>query len=600
MLRSYLGSPEIDVVDLAQSSITMQPLKALIGQSLALSPDVLVIFAGNNWHMQLQDSDIPYVDSTLRKEGVPGLKSYIDSRVRQASHRLIEQVSSLVKGRNIRIIWVVPESNLDDWHDPTSTAPLLSGQGNREWRSLQEKAVAAFSKGHLDLAEQLAREMVRLDGATNAVPLRMLAESARHRADLRETRRYLELSRDAEGWNPSFAYTPRTSIIIQTALRGADSVADQIVVDLPEIFSRYLQGRPPNRRMFLDYCHLTAEGINLAVAATGAAILEALGQKDIPIEKLQGQCPSPSSEVEGKASLLSAIHNAHYYQGDEIVSHWCERALRFWPESAQIMQRFVDFQTRRSDTMACKAAIELLDNRELFTLIRDGKKRLDLSLIDAMTGCLAAAGIDLRPNVSELRLREHSLKTGPKELTDFYYSSAMIRPSEEGWTSKSFSTNISSHSIYTSAFTERSKFVFFGEKGRSVGLKLTYRVPGQNAPAGGINIHVNGHHLAQAPAAATWQTFEVCILSDVLADGLNEVSITWPNEGESSQALLDHAADTLLARRMPRFYRVCGEIHSLRAFDPCAPSAADGRTNLNSSEKTMIFPSEAPEFATAP
>ncbi len=120
--------------------------------------------------------------------------------------------------------------------------------------------------------------------------------------------------------------------------------------------------------------------------------------------------------------------------------------------------------------MACKSAIELFGRRGLAPLI-GSKKRLDLPLVDAMVECLLGAGIDIRRQISDLRTREHSLSTGPRELTDFYYSSAVIRLSESGWTSKSFFTNVSSRSIYTSAFNETSKFVFFAESARPVGLK---------------------------------------------------------------------------------------------------------------------------------
>ena len=54
------------MVDLAKSNLTLQELKTCIGQSLALSPDLLVIFAGNNWRPQLAASDIPYVQGILR------------------------------------------------------------------------------------------------------------------------------------------------------------------------------------------------------------------------------------------------------------------------------------------------------------------------------------------------------------------------------------------------------------------------------------------------------------------------------------------------------------------------------------------------------
>jgi hypothetical protein len=593
MLRAHLGTSEIEVVDLAMSSLTMQPLKTLIGQSLALSPDVIVVFAGNNWHMQLKESDVPYIEGPLRKRGVPALKSYIDGRVGRAVRQLTAQVDELVSGRNLTVIWVVPESNLDDWNDPAATAPLLPDQGNREWRDLSVRASVAIAKGELALAEKLAREMVNLDGATTAVPLRILAECCRLNGDARGLRRYLELCRDGEGWNPSFAYTPRTSAVIQSALREADAAPKHVVVDLRETFSRYLDGAAPNRRVFLDYCHLTGEGISVAMAAVGARVLQSIGCEPVSIEKLQSRASSIAGEVEGRACLLAAIHNAHYFQGYELASYWCERALRFWPKSAEIMKRFADFQTRRGDIMACKSAIELFGSRELRTLTRGGRKRLDLSLIDAMASALAAAGIDIRDDVSELRAAEHSLRSGSKELTDFYYSSTMLRPSEFAWTSKSFSTNRASHCIYASAFWETSKFVFFGERGRAVGLKLTYRVPGAGETGGRIRVELNGQELAQAPAEAAWRTFEINVAGDYVVDGLNEIVITWPDEGEGSGVLLNRAADALLARRVPHFYRVFGEIHSLLAFDLSAASPAAEEAHSASSEAMLASSSEA-------
>jgi hypothetical protein len=576
MLRSHLGTAEIDVVDLARSSLTMQPLKTLIGQSLALLPDVIVIFAGNNWHFHLNDSHIPYVDSLLRKDGVPGMKSFIDGCAERAVTQLITETNTLLQGPKITVIWVVPEFNLDDWKDPVSNAPLLSGQYNKQWRDLDGRASRAFGESDFILAEKFAREMVELDGGTNAVPLRVLAECCRLNADLQGTRRYLEMCRDAEGWDPSFMYSPRTSSSIQKALRGAASVAKNVVVDLPDLFDRFLNGGLPNRRLFLDYCHLTAEGINVAMAAVASKVLMALAGRAVPIEDLQSKSFSPSREVEGKASFLAAVHNAHYYQSYDLAHYWCARALEFWPESAEVMARFVDFQTRGVFTLACKSAIELSGARELDTLrylMRGGRKRVDIVLSDAIIKCLSTIGTDIRNDVSMLRSKEHSIKSGPKELTDFYYSSAMLGPLERIWTSKSFSTNRGSHCIYASAFWETSKFIFFSEKEQPVGLRLTFRVPDLSGSGEMLAIKVNGHLVAQAPAGESWQTLEMFVLGDNVVDGKNEIVITWPNQDERSQVTLDRAADALLARRLPRFYRVFGEIHSLLAFDPFGRAA---------------------------
>jgi hypothetical protein len=576
MLKSHLGAEDVDVVDLAKSNLTIEQLKTLVGQSLALLPDLIVIFAGNNWRTHVTESDIPYVDSLLRKEGVPAMKAFLDTRREQAVRQLTSQVNSFLDANKVPVIWVVPEFNLDGWADPISNAPHLVGNGNSEWRALSEQAGHALRAHDLVLAESAAKRMASLDGGTNAVPLRILAECCRPNGDISGTRRYLELARDAEGWDPSFAYSPRVSSSIQIALREAASGPSKVVVDLPDVLSQHLDNALPDRRVFLDYCHLTAEGINVAMAAVASKVLALLMGEDILFQQIENSTLSLSAKLEGQVCFLAAVHNAHFYQGYDVVSYWCSRAIQFWPECAQIMTRFVDLQTRRVPIMACKSTLELFamgESHALRYLLRGGKQRIDMVLGDAVVQCVNAIGLDIGKEVSDLRVQEHAIRTGPKELTDFYYSSAMIDPAERAWTSRSFSTNRGSHSIYASAFWETSKFIFFADKGQPVGLKFTYRVPTSSSSGGTVQIAVNGHRVEQAPVGRGWQTLEIAISSTYVVDGINEIVITWPKEGDSSQVELDRAADALLARRLPRFYRVFGEIHALTVFDPSGSGA---------------------------
>jgi hypothetical protein len=377
------------------------------------------------------------------------------------------------------------------------------------------------------------------------------------------------------------------SSAIQNALRDIASAPRNFVIDLPHLLSRYLNNTLPNRRIFLDYCHLTAEGINVAMAAVASKVLVSLTGQDIPPQNLQDRSFSPAPKVEGKACFLAAVHNAHFYQSCDLVHYWCARALEFWPECAEIMRRVIDFQTRRVPIMACKSVIELFDLDELGTLrylLRGGEQRLDLVLSEAVVKSVKAIGFDIGKGVLDLRVKEHSTSTGPKELTDFYYSSAIPGPSERAWTSRSLPTNRGSHSIYASAFWETSKFVFIGEKAQPIGLRFTYRVPTSSLCDRAVEIDVNGHQVAQAPADPTWRTLEMLIESNYVVDGANEIVITWPDEVDSSEVQLSRAADALGARRLPYFYRVYGEIHTLSVFDAARMSAglnATGSGNLN-------------------
>ena len=576
MLNHAPGSEEFDVVDLAKSNLTIEQLKITSGQCLALRPDVVVIFAGNNWRPQITEPDIPYVDTCLRESGVPGMKSFLDRRNVEAVNRLMKQVNSLMAAKNVKVVWVVPESNLEDWTDPVANAPHLPGQGNKIWRNLDRQAVEHFHAGDLPSAERLAQQMTSLDGGTSSIPLRILAECARSKGDRQATKRYFEMSRDAEGWDPSFSYSPRTSSAIQNAFREFPPASGSVVVDLPQVFSQHLGDVLPGRRMFLDYCHLTAEGVNVAMAAVASEVFGLLNGTKVSAQSIQCASPLPPPEIEGKASFLAAVHNAHFYQGADIVGYWCERALNYWPGCAELMTRFIDLQTRRVPVMACRSTIELFDLDKLGTLkylLRGGKQRLELVLAEAVANCVKAVGLDIQKDILDLRVEENSIRTGPKELTDFYYSSAIPDLSKRSWMSQSLPTNRGSRSIFSSAFYQTSEFVFFGDRGRPAGLKFVYRIPNLPASNGSVAIDVNNHRLAEVPAGPTWQTFEISILGDHVVDGMNHITITWPDEEYCEEIELHNAADAIAARRLPYFYRVFGEIHALQAFDALECSA---------------------------
>jgi hypothetical protein len=287
------------------------------------------------------------------------------------------------------------------------------------------------------------------------------------------------------------------------------------------------------------------------------------------------QIPFPPTKSRRKSLFLAAMHNAHFYQSCDIVHYWCARALQFWPECAEIMRRVIDFQTRRVPIIACKSTLELFKLDELGTLrylLRGGGQRLDLVLSEAVVKSVSAIGLDIDKEIANLRVEQHSPRTGQKELTEWYYSSAIPGPSERAWTSRSLPNNRGSHSIYASAFWETSKFVFVGENGQPIGLRFTYRVPASSLTDGAVEIAVNGSRVARAPADQTWQTLETIIEGDNVIDGTNEIIITWPDEENASQVQLNRAADALGARRLPYFYRVYGEIYAMSVFDPSGVS----------------------------
>src|SRR5205807_2479526 len=200
------------------------------------------------------------------------------------------------------------------------------------------------------------------------------------------------------------------------------------VLDFPAILAGYMKGELPNRRIFLDYCHLTTEGMSLAMAHVASKTAASLTGRNISADNLHSRSAPPVAEIEGKASFLAAVHNAHFYQPHGIVHYWCSRALQFWPECSELMKKIVDLQTRRTPMIANKAALEFacVDRMGILDyVLRGDKQRIDLTLVDAIVKSLAALGVDVRNETGELRRQERSVRTARIDLTDFYYASAV-------------------------------------------------------------------------------------------------------------------------------------------------------------------------------
>lgn len=567
MLAAALGPGESDVVDLAKSMLDANDLCTLAGQCLALSPDFVVIYAGNNWQLHLGEPEVPCAEALVRTEGAPGLKYFMDRLQEQAVHVLVRKVAGILASRNISVIWIVPESNLGDWADPAREAPLLRGTGNRDWREMRAAAEAALRTSDNGTAEALAQRMTELDGGTTAAPLRILADRARTRGEIDEARHYLELVRDAETWDPSFSFIARTSKTIQNALRQAVPAAGHQLIDLPDVISR-MDGGIPGRGLFVDYCHLTSEGMNIAMSEVASRVVEQLTTRPTSPGQFLAHRLTPPDEIEGKAALLAATHNAHFYQSREILHYWCERALRLWPECAEIMTRLVDFQTRRAPLFASKSAMELPKFDRLDTsryLLRGAKPRMDLLLGDVIAAALRPAGREIGPELDALRLSEHSVEGGARDLTDFYYCCTLPGGAEPAWTTHALPGNRGSRNMYGSAFWPESKYLFFSEGGKPVRLQITYRVPYSVAPGGTLVVQVNGIRVAEHAAGRAWRSADIIVPEQHVVTGRNEVLLVWPERSADHGAMLENAADELLARRLPRFYPVYGEVHSLSA-----------------------------------
>jgi hypothetical protein len=563
ILESFFGTGQIEVIDLACTDMGTE-IEQVAREAYQLGPDALVIFAGNNWARTSVAE--PSALAALQSGGIAGLKRALEEQVSESSMGVIRRLNAFCRDRGVPLVWLVPEFNLLDWREPASGPPHLASGANAEWARLSTALDVATRNHDHEVAERHARRMHELDGGVCPLPLYALAECNLAKGDAAAARRYLELARDSQFWDRWRHVSPRPLAIVQDAMRSA--AQDRVfVVDLPDVFQTEMTTALPARRLFLDYCHLTVEGIQRAMAAAAETVILALGKRPPARTDLRQRSPSPPAMVEADAAFLAAIHNAHWYQSRDVVRYYCAQALKLDPHLAAVMSVYLDLQTRRSPMLMCRAAEQIVGSASAQIqqyLLRQNTKRLDTVLLDVLTAVLEDAGVPSKTRLSKLRREEHSVCTRDCNLLEFYYGTAAGQPREVMW-----ATDVGNRRRvgpdYYRAYSHTSRFVFVAEATCGVELRLCCRLPKLGTRAGRVSVVMNATDQTDLKADQCWRHWVLDYPAASIRDGVNELVLAWPECEFPEQKGVALAASQILQDQLPEFYPVYGEVHSLTA-----------------------------------
>lgn len=525
LLGANAAGESFEVIDLAVTNLELAPLRTLTESSLRLDPDALVIFAGNNWrsdvYKELSPRDQQRIAERLGQgSSLAGIRGILEDVLRTLAATYLKQLGKIAAARRIPVVVVIPEFNLLDCKSTPSEKLIaqLPGGVLPAWLEARDQARQALRTGDLPAAEAAAAQLARLD-ESHPEGFELLAECKLRRHLPEEARRLLETARDTALY-PRCNSKPRVYEVIKTTLRRTAPQFNLKVVDLPEVFRRHRPGQLPGRELFLDYCHLTAEGIGVAMTATAGCLLNALGLA-LDDEKARAALPQPGDEVAGTAHLYAAIHNAHWGQPYEVVLHHCREALRLAPRTAETMTTYADLATRRAAANLCASFEKLIDSGVMETyshaLLHPRKlKIMDVDLVEAMMEALRERNVDIRAHVEALRLREHGVGSRPVDLLEPCYH---VTSYEELKTRKT---------AYYQAKDVTSEF-FLVSHPQPLELNLTYRTPAAgNRTAEQVVVSVNGRPVARLAASRDWTGGLVEIPAGALRNGLNRLQFRWP------------------------------------------------------------------------
>jgi hypothetical protein len=412
----------IEIIDLARTNLGFQIQEVAIN-ALQMEPDIAIIFAGNNWYIgEPLPSEIAEIDAAISTHGIPGVKQTVEAQIARTSRRVVNEICAAYEREGVPLVWIIPEFNLRDWHDPITNAPYLADGLNKEWLRLLHEAETALRDSDWKTAALLAEKMIEIDHGLCVAGFYILAECSRRANDLDSERKYLTLARDTTSWDISATTVPRAYSVMQEAVREETGKHNIQVIDLPALFKEYLKGGIPDRSLFLDYCHLTTKGIQVSMAAAGSCVLRALKGAEIPWHALVDEQVAPSPETEAEALFLAAITNAHCSQPRELVQYFCRQALRHSRHIGRLMLNYIELQTQNAVPMRMSEAEEEMwrvGSPLVRNLLRLNIKRLDQLLFSAMLDALEEVGVKDRDRIRQLCLEEHSVTRSDTDLLDY-------------------------------------------------------------------------------------------------------------------------------------------------------------------------------------
>lgn len=328
-LQTRLGR-RWDVVDLARTNERLGTLVDTAEAALQLQPDLLVVFTGNNWNLLETPEWSPYLPSTAARRrygaalGKAGLLGPAQGAARQL-RRLVTEACQRLAALAVPVLVVVPEVNLADWQTPQPVG-WLAADGVGRWYGLLAEAQAALAGDEHDRALRSTLALLDLDGGSCPTGFRLLSRIARVRGEVEDARTSAQAEVDTCRYaTMALLAAPQAGATVQQMLREAAGRHGFGLVDLPRVFAGH--ERLPGRRWFYDYCHLTPEGIDLAMSAVAGGIEDEVEPGELRL----------SSRARAAAELGAAVHGVHRGARGEIVRHWCARALESSPDSAGAM-----------------------------------------------------------------------------------------------------------------------------------------------------------------------------------------------------------------------------------------------------------------------
>jgi hypothetical protein len=537
---------------------------ALLGAVHQLQPDVLVVFAGNNWPQRyhVPPPGVPgSAEAALafREGGLAGLARSADEATARLAEDVVARIARFAADASVPVVLVVPEVNLADF-DRTAPAPWLPGGGLAAWYAAWHEGRARLEAGDAVAAEASARAMVALDRGRAAASQRLLARALTAQGRLDDAAHAARAEVDARGWD-NHPFVPAATSTVQRVLRERGATLGLRLVDLPRVFAEDAGSPLAGRAYFLDYCHLTPRGMDVSMAAVAAHLLD--GGSWSGVLRRAG-ATTPDRALDGRARFMAALYTRHWIATDEpapAFAHWIEAALDASPDAAEAM---LGYAATRCEPPAALLFSER--QQRLFGGVGRSERHiwsaphLDPEALRAIRDALARRGRDVRGEIEDALVRHHAVGDRPLDLLAPVYQWGLT---DQPRANSSLRNN---PPAFYAARTPRSHFSLVAEGAGALRLEVRARLPviaGERA--GALAVLLDGRDVAQVPLTAEWTRHALDLPADAVRRGINRLTLQWPPLPAEGDAALERIGRRLDQRVGVDIHPVFGELMTLRA-----------------------------------
>lgn len=566
-LLNHHSEEAFEVIDLARTDLNYEMLTKLIHQSTLLEPDAVVIFAGNNWDANcFWESNCLEIVKVIENQGIEGLFQYFNRLLMNRVEKIGELIHKLYSSQGVPVILVIPEFNIHDWKDPSMSAPWLSQEDNRVW--LEEmRSAKRYMENHNDMeAIRVLEKVIKMDSSLCIQSLNLLAQAYHNTNQYDKEEQCLIRAKDATIIYPKIS-TPRTVSVVQETLKDCANKYNNIfAVDLRAVFRKASSDHKIGREYFMDYCHLTAQGVKLAMSGVSRYIVEYFEQG----AKLSMEIPTHMDSMlidhfpQGEAHFLAAIHNAHWGQDKDIIKYHLEKSLSIYPDIEDIMLSFIEFQNRNLTVWMSKQThnyISKISEQGQRYLTDNRGLCLDKKLMDCIQDVLGHKQ-DLKDYIQTMRNKAYSMKNRELNLLQNEYYVDSISQKEAQYDLSIIPDKLKRYG-YFKAFQDITKFNFVMDEAKDLVLRIVYRMQVVKSDTAIMKIFINDHEVFTGTSCQEWTTFNIDVLKELLLEGMNEVKIYWSSINRSKEIELQKIKSDIEIGLIPEVLPVFGEIQKL-------------------------------------